>query len=88
MENSINKLSKTYSTYAQLPDHLTLSYEGKVKFIKNCLKDLGYSKQLIAYLLSTYDLKSFITHYSNNHLALADHFIGHARRVDEAQRSY
>ena len=81
--------SKTYTVYSQLPDSLTLSYEGKVKFIKNCLKDMGYSKQLITYLLSTYDLKSFITHFhSANHLELASHFLGHARKIEEATSNY
>ena len=60
-----------------------LSFSDKVKFIKACLKDMGYSKELIAYLLSTYDLDSFINTFSGNHLELATHFLGHARHISE-----
>ena len=60
-----------------------LSFSDKVKFIKACLKDMGYSKELIAYLLSTYDLDSFINTFSDNHLELATHFLGHARHISE-----
>jgi hypothetical protein len=60
-----------------------LSFSDKVKFIKGCLKDMGYSKELIAYLLSTYDLDSFINNFSGNHLELASHFLGHARHIEE-----
>ena len=60
-----------------------LSFNDKVKFIKACLKDMGYSKELIAYLLSTYDLDSFINSFNGNHLELASHFLGHARHIDE-----
>jgi hypothetical protein len=65
-----------------------LSFNDKVKFIKACLKDMGYSKELIAYLLSTYDLDSFINSFNGNHLELASHFLGHARQVKEATSNY
>lgn len=82
------KLAESKTTYRQLPEELTLSYEGKIKFIKNCLKDLGYSKELITYLLSTYDLESFIKNFNNNHLELAAHFIGHASQIKQAAENY
>ena len=61
-----------------------LDFNGKVKFIKKCLREEGYSKELIAYLLSTYDLDTYINEGSiGNHLELAPHFLGHARHIQE-----
>ena len=61
-----------------------LDFNGKVKFIKACLKDMGYSKELIAYLLSTYDLDTYINEgFNGNHLELATHFLAHARHIEE-----
>jgi hypothetical protein len=59
-----------------------------VLFTKNCLRDEGYSKELIAYLLSTYDLESFISTTNKNKLEIASHFLGHARALDVAANSY
>jgi len=59
-----------------------------VKFIKACLKDSGHSKELINYLLSTYDLESFIASSSMNKLELATHFLKHARQIDLAATTY
>lgn len=59
-----------------------------VLFIKNCLRDEGYSKELITYLLSTYDLESFIGNSAWNKLQLATHFLGHARHLQQATSNY
>lgn len=60
-----------------------------VLFIKNCLRDEGYSKELIAYLFSTYDLESFITQSKGwNRLQLATHFLTHARTIHTAATNY
>ena len=37
-----------------------------VLFTKNCLRDEGYSKELIAYLFSTYDLESYLSTTNKN----------------------
>lgn len=66
-----------------------LSVKNTVSFIKLCLRDEGYSKELIAYLLSTYDLESFIGSSNGwNKLQLASHFLGHARHLDQAASNY
>ena len=59
-----------------------------VLFIKNCLRDEGYSKELITYVLSTYDLESFISSSNKNKFELASHFLGHARTIDRTASSY
>ena len=59
-----------------------------IKFIKLCLRDEGYSKELIAYLLSTYDLNTFIGESSYNKLEIANGFLGHARKGEEATHNY
>jgi hypothetical protein len=59
-----------------------------VLFAKNCLRDEGYSKDLIAYLLSTYDLESFINNTKMNKLGFATHLLGHARTVRTAATNY
>lgn len=60
-----------------------------VLFTKNCLRDEGYSKELIAYLLSTYDLESFINNSKGwNKLQLATHFLAHARTIHTAATNY
>ena len=65
-----------------------LDVKKTVLFIKNCLRDEGYSKELTAYLLSTYDLDSFIGKSAWNKLQLASHFLSHARALDLAARNY
>jgi hypothetical protein len=65
-----------------------LSVKNTVSFIKLCLRDEGYSKELIAYLLSTYDLESFIGNSAWNKLELATHFLGHARHLQQATSNY
>ena len=65
-----------------------LSVKNTVSFIKLCLRDEGYSKELIAYLLSSYDLESFISTTNKNKLELASHFLGHARAIDVATNTY
>jgi hypothetical protein len=59
-----------------------------VLFTKNCLRDEGYSKELIAYLFSTYDIETFIKECSMNKLELASHLLAHARVIDQATRNY
>ena len=53
-----------------------------LKFTKLCLKDEGYSKELIAYLLSIYDLSSFIGTHTGNKLEIATGFLNHARKIE------
>lgn len=65
-----------------------LDVKKTVLFIKNCLRDEGYSKEFITYLLSTYDLNSFIGKSAWNKLQLASHFLSHARVIDLAARNY
>lgn len=57
-------------------------------FIKNCLRDEGYSKELIAYLLSTYDLNEWIESSGKNKLELASGFLAHARHIEHAASNY
>ena len=59
-----------------------------IKFVKLCLKDAGYSKELIAYLLSEYDLKEYLKTSTMTKLELATHFLGHARAINEASQTY
>jgi hypothetical protein len=60
-----------------------------VLFIKNCLRDEDYSKELITYLFSTYDLESFIISSKGwNRLQLATHFLSHARAIHTAATNY
>lgn len=59
-----------------------------VLFIKNCLRDEGYSKELIAFLFSTYDLESYLSTTNKNKLEIASHFLGHARALDVAANNY
>ena len=59
-----------------------------VLFIKNCLRDEGYSKELIAYLFSTYDLDTWINENGKNKLELASGFLAHARVIDQATKNY
>lgn len=65
-----------------------LSVKNTVSFIKSCLKSEGYSKELIAYLLSTYDLDTFINESNKNKLELASGFLSHARHIDNAASNY
>jgi hypothetical protein len=55
-----------------------------VTFIKHCLKDEGYSKELIAYLMSTYDLETFIGQKDLNRYELTTRFLAHARQINVA----
>jgi hypothetical protein len=59
-----------------------------VLFTKNCLRDEDYSKELIAYLFSTYDLESFIKNSSMNKYELASHLLAHARTIHLAATNY
>ena len=59
-----------------------------VLFIKNCLRDEGYSKELITYLLSTYDLNTWINENGKNKLELASGFLAHARHIHQAASNY
>ena len=59
-----------------------------VLFIKNCLRDEGYSKELITYLLSTYDLNGWIESSDKNKLEIASGFLSHARHIDHAASNY
>jgi hypothetical protein len=57
-------------------------------FVKKCLKDEGYSKELIAFLFSTYDLKTFLNETVMNRLEIATHFLNHAREIHLASTNY
>ncbi len=59
-----------------------------VLFIKNCLRDEGYSKELITYLLSTYDLESYLSTTNKNKLEIATHLLAHARHIQQATQNY
>jgi hypothetical protein len=59
-----------------------------VLFIKNCLRDEGYSKELITYLLSTYDLNTWINENGKNKLEIASGFLAHARHIHQAASNY
>lgn len=59
-----------------------------VLFIKNCLRSEGYSKELITYLISTYDLNNFIKNSSMNKYQLATHFLTHARTIHLSATNY
>ena len=65
-----------------------LDVKKTVLFAKNCLRDEGYSKELIAFLFSTYDLECFITENTMNKLEIASHFLKHARAIREAAVGY
>jgi hypothetical protein len=65
-----------------------LDVKKTVLFTKNCLRDEGYSKELIAYLLSTYDLETWIKENGKNKLEIATGFLAHARHIDQAASSY
>lgn len=59
-----------------------------IKFIKLCLKDEQFSKELINYLFSLYDLEQFINESNMNKLELASAFINHARAIQLAGENY
>jgi hypothetical protein len=59
-----------------------------IGFIKSCLKSEGYSKELITYLLSTYDLDTWINENGKNKLELATGFLAHARHIQQAASNY
>jgi hypothetical protein len=65
-----------------------LDVKKAVLFTKNCLRDEGYSKELIAYLLSTYDLETWIKENGKNKLEIASGFLAHARHIDQAASNY
>ena len=65
-----------------------LDIKKTVSFTKNCLRDEGYSKELIAYLLSTYDLETWIKENGKNKLEIASGFLAHARHIDQAASNY
>ena len=65
-----------------------LDIKKTVLFTKNCLRDEGYSKELIAYLLSTYDLEQWINDSGKNKLEIASGFLAHARHIDQAASNY
>lgn len=59
-----------------------------IRFIKACLRKEGFSNQLIAYLLSTYDLDSFLNETAMDRLETAVHFISHARHIHTQTSNY
>ena len=65
-----------------------LDVKKTVLFTKNCLRDEGYSKELIAYLLSTYDLETWIKENGKNKLEIASGLLAHARHIDQAASNY
>jgi hypothetical protein len=65
-----------------------LSVKNTISFVKSCLKSEGYSKELIAYLLSTYDLDTWITENGKNKLEIATGFLAHARHIQQAASNY
>jgi hypothetical protein len=65
-----------------------LSVKNTVLFVKKCLRDEGYSKELIAYLLSTYDLETWIKENGKNKLEIATGFLSHARHIQHYASNY
>jgi hypothetical protein len=63
-----------------------IAIKEKINFAKYCLRDEGYSKELITYLLSIYDLESFTNDL--NKLELATHLLGHARAINNIAFNY
>ena len=59
-----------------------------VKFTKKCLRDEGFSRELISYLFSIYDLETFIGENKQNKLEIASGFLVHARAIDYAGRNF
>jgi len=59
-----------------------------IRFIKACLKDEGFSNELIAYLFSTYDIDSFLNETVMNKLETATHFLNHARHIYTQTSNY
>ena len=52
-----------------------------IKFVKLCLKDADYSKELIAYLFSIYDLDEFIGTHQGTRYEIASGFLNHASKI-------
>jgi hypothetical protein len=65
-----------------------LDVKNVVLFTKKCLRDEGYSKELIAYLLSTYDLPQWIKDNGKNKLEIASGFLAHARHIQHYASNY
>lgn len=65
-----------------------LDVKNTVLFTKKCLRDEGYSKELIAYLLSTYDLPQWIKDNGKNKLEIASDFLAHARHIQHYASNY
>jgi hypothetical protein len=59
-----------------------------IKFVKLCLKDARYSKELIAFLLSTYDLNEFIGTHQGTRYEIASGFLSHASLIFHASMNY
>ena len=59
-----------------------------VKFVKLCLKDAGYSKELVAFLFSTYDLSEFIGTHTGTRASIGAGFLGHARHILNSASNY
>ena len=55
-----------------------------VKFVKLCLKDADYSKELISYLFSVYDLNEFIGTHNGTRYEIASGFLNHASAIFRA----
>ena len=65
-----------------------LDVKNTVLFTKKCLRDEGYSKELIAFLLSTYDLPQWIKDSGKNKLEIASGFLAHARHIQHYASNY
>ena len=56
--------------------------------IKRRMNDANIDPQVIKFLLSTYDLHSFVSTYNLSFSELVAHFIGHARAVENAVQNW
>ena len=59
-----------------------------ISFFRACLKEEGYSKELIAYLFSTYDLNQWINDNKQTKCELASGFLAHARHIQTSASNY
>ena len=59
-----------------------------IAFFRACLKEEGYSKELIAFLFSTYDLDQWINENNQNKYEMASGFLAHARHIENGASNY
>lgn len=58
------------------------------QFAKECLKEEGYTKELIALVMSTYHVEQFMKDNEMNRLQFATLVLGYARHIQDALSNY